>query len=97
MNFCGDSGDEEALLEGNVDSFCAKATSFVKAYEDEGGPVPYNEFDLLIPFMRSVCLIDTLFAFGAFLKGEVWNPAHAKYHLNNLISMQTLKGVRLFN
>lgn len=95
LSFCSD-GDAGALSVGEkLDTFRARATSFLQAYQAEGGPVPQGEFSLLALFMRCACLIDTLFAFGAFLKGEVWNATHAEYHLNNLISMESLKAVEL--
>ena len=96
LNLC--SGDAGGLRQGKtIECFRAKANSFLRAYQDAGGPVPPGEFDLLVPFMRCVCLIDTIFAFAACLRGEEWNPAHAEYHLNNLITLENLEDVQLFD
>jgi Ser/Thr protein kinase RdoA (MazF antagonist) len=37
-----------------------KAVRFLQAYCAAGGPVPLEEFDLLVPVMRGICLIEVL-------------------------------------
>jgi Ser/Thr protein kinase RdoA (MazF antagonist) len=67
-----------------------RASAFLHAYQEAGGPVPATEFDLLLPFARCVRLIEVLFALGEALRGEDWD---AEYTLHNLRSLENLRRV----
>jgi Ser/Thr protein kinase RdoA (MazF antagonist) len=69
-----------------------RAFAFLRAYQDAGGPVPSYDFDLLLPLMRCVRLIEALFALEQARRGEPWDAA---YTLHNLISLEKLQHVEL--
>ncbi|KKI94110.1 hypothetical protein WQ54_00800 [Bacillus sp. SA1-12] len=69
------------------------AIEFVQTYKNAGGPVPANELQLLIPFIRSVRMIEILFYLDQGFQGEEWDPEytlHNLYSLLNLASYQEL-------
>jgi Ser/Thr protein kinase RdoA (MazF antagonist) len=68
----------------------AKAAHFLQAYQEAGGAVPPGEFDLLVPFMRCVRLIEILSHLGEASRGEMWDP---DYTWHNLVSLENLKMV----
>jgi len=63
------------------------ATEFIQAYKAAGGPVPFDEFELILPFVRCVRLMEVLFHLGLAAKGEPWDP---EYTLHNWKSLQNL-------
>ncbi|MGD1908968.1 MAG: phosphotransferase [Leptolyngbyaceae cyanobacterium] len=67
-----------------------KAVRFLQAYQAAGGPVPSTEFDLLVPVMRCVCIIEVLL--GLQDAAEVGLNAQA---LRNLLSLENLQNVEL--
>lgn len=70
----------------------AKASQFLQVYQDAGGVVPAEEFDLLVPFMRCVRLIEVLFHLGEAARGESWDP---DYTWHNWLSFENLEKIRL--
>lgn len=69
---------------------CQKAVRFLQAYQGAGGPVPSTEFDLLIPFMRCVRVIEVLFSLQ-----QAWNFGLDEHGLHNLLSLENLRDVEL--
>lgn len=67
-----------------------KAVRFLQAYQAADGPVPSTEFDLLIPVMRCVCLIEVLL--GLQEAAEVGLNDHILHHL---LSLETLQHIEL--
>ncbi len=67
-----------------------KAMRFLQAYRTAGGPVPPEEFDLLVPVMRCICLIEVLL--GLQDAAEVGLSEHV---LDHLLWLENLRGVEL--
>lgn len=82
--FCRD--DEKLNLNQS------RAEAFIEAYIKAGGPIPNAEFDLLVPFMRCVRLVEVLFGLGDALRGEKWYP---QYLFRNLVYLENLQDVQL--
>jgi homoserine kinase type II len=68
---------------------------FLHAYREAGGPVPHSEFDLIVPFMRCIRIMEVLSALDGIFEGGPWGPAEAEYHLNNLISLEKLRNLEV--
>lgn len=64
-----------------------RVPTFLQAYREAGGPVTRTDFDLLVPFIRCVRLMEVLFALGEAVRGEPWD---ARYTLHNLLSLENL-------
>jgi Ser/Thr protein kinase RdoA (MazF antagonist) len=67
-----------------------KAVKFLQAYQAADGPIPSTEFDLLIPVMRCVCIIEVLL--GLQNAAEVGLNDHV---LHCLLSLENLQNVEL--
>ncbi|NEP60673.1 MAG: phosphotransferase [Symploca sp. SIO2G7] len=68
---------------------CQKAIRFLQAYQSAGGPVPSMEFDLLVPVMRCICLIEILL--GLQLATESGLNNHVLHHLLSLENLQNVE------
>nr|WP_299089083.1 phosphotransferase [uncultured Metabacillus sp.] len=65
------------------------AIDFVQVYKNAGGPIPANELQLLIPFIRSVRMIEILFYLDQGFQGEPWDPEYTLHNLYSLINLTT--------
>ena len=83
--FCRDESD------GGLDS--SNANLFVKTYDESGGVVREDEYDLLVPFIRSIRVQEILFSLGEAVRGEWWEP---KYTLYNFIALDNLPSENFF-
>jgi Ser/Thr protein kinase RdoA (MazF antagonist) len=64
-----------------------KALNFVSAYQEAGGPVPSAEFNLLVPFIRCVRIIEVLFHLGQASQSEEWDPEYTLHNLKSLMNL----------
>lgn len=67
-----------------------KAVRFLQTYQAAASPVPFTEFDLLIPVMRCVCLVEVLL--GLQDAAEFGLNEQALY---GLLSLESLRDVEL--
>jgi Ser/Thr protein kinase RdoA (MazF antagonist) len=67
------------------------AMAFIAEYLNTGGPIPAAEFDLLIPLIRCIRLIEVLYALGDATRGERWYPEYALRNLNYLDVLRNYK------
>jgi Ser/Thr protein kinase RdoA (MazF antagonist) len=65
-----------------------RASAFLAAYQEAGGPVPQREVDLLVPFMRYTRLMEVLSDLTRAARGQGWD---AEYTLHNLLSLENLR------
>ncbi|MEM9214167.1 MAG: phosphotransferase [Cyanobacteria bacterium P01_F01_bin.150] len=76
-----------------------KAIRFLRSYQEAGGPVPSTEFDLLIPFMRCVRIMEVLFALQQASKFGLDEQASKfgldEHVLHNLLSLENLQNIEL--
>lgn len=80
-DFCKDKGQPRLDYQ--------KAVRFLQAYHAAGGPVPSTEFDLLVPVMRCLCLIEVLIGLQ---DAEAFGVNHlVLYHLLSLKNLQEVK------
>lgn len=66
-----------------------KAVRFLQAYQAVGGPVPSTEFDLLVPVMRCICIIEVLDGLQAAT--EFGLNDHVLHHLLSLENLQNVE------
>ncbi len=69
------------------------ANSFLKSYNEAGGVVPKDEYDLLVPFIRLIRVQEILFSLGEAVRGEWWEP---EYTLYNFTALDNLRNENLF-
>jgi Ser/Thr protein kinase RdoA (MazF antagonist) len=74
-----------------------KAVRFLQAYQEAGGAVPSSDFDLIVPFIRCLRIIEILFALQHSLdSSQQPSPYGLNEHLmHNLLSLENLRGVEL--
>lgn len=83
--FCRDESDGGLISEA--------ANLFVKTYNEAGGVVRDGEYDLLVPFIRSIRVQEILFSLGEAVRGEWWEP---EYTLYNFMALDNLPGENFF-
>lgn len=67
-----------------------KAVRFLQAYQAYGGPVPSTEFDLLVPVMRCICIIEVLLGLQ-----DATESGLNDHVLHHLLALENLQNVRL--
>jgi hypothetical protein len=67
-----------------------KAVRFLQAYQAAGGPVPSTEFDLLVPVMGCVSIVEVLDGLQAATEVGLNDPV-----LHHLLSLENLQNVEL--
>jgi len=67
-----------------------KTVRFLQAYQEAGGSVPSTDFDLLIPFIRCIRVIEILFALQ-----QASHLGLDEHVLHNLLSLESLRDVKL--
>ncbi|HEY9599888.1 MAG TPA: phosphotransferase [Cyanophyceae cyanobacterium] len=67
-----------------------KTMRFLQAYQEAGGAVPSTNFDLLIPLIRCVRVIEVLFALQ-----QASHLGLDEHVLHNLLSLESLRNVEL--
>lgn len=87
--FC--QSDDEHMLDLTV------ASDFVRIYGDTNGPIGRAELDLLVPFIRFRMLLEALSSLQNVINGEQWNEDFAEYTLHNLLSLENLQGLKVFD
>ena len=73
----------------------SRLMAFLKGYYEVGGPVPADELDLLVPFMKCVRIAEILFDLGQAAIGEPWSPAYTLHNLKALEKLTDLDPLRL--
>ena len=63
------------------------AEKFLQVYFEAGGPVPKEQTDLLLPYIRLVRIVEVLFYIVNSVIGDYWN---AEYTVRNLKALKNL-------
>lgn len=71
-----------------------RAVSFLAAYRAAGGPVPKEEAELLIPFMRCIRLEELLHHLTEGASGGRWDPWYTMHNWRSLENLRHLKPLR---
>lgn len=62
--------------------------AFLNSYRSAGGVVSESDFDLLVPFIRTVRVQEILFSLGEALRGEWWDPEYTLYNFEALDNIE---------
>ncbi len=75
----------------------APAQEFVQAYREAGGPIKEDEIDLVIPLICLRRVIEILSDLQKAVTGDGWNADTAEYLVHNLIALEKLAHLSLFD
>ena len=80
----------------DLDTFCfdpQAVRQYADAYAEAGGPVPPEEWDIIVPSIRLLKFTDTVFYMQNAIIGDVWGPA---YGYESVRVLENLRDFRLF-
>jgi Ser/Thr protein kinase RdoA (MazF antagonist) len=64
-----------------------RSAQYLAAYKAEGGPVPEDEWDLMVPLLRYLKYIEVMLYVHNSIIGDVWDPAYGLENIKALIAL----------